>query len=250
MRTTGITDDNNNESYNSSTGDVDERFTAGSNDIDKTQSNMKCNSSNETSTSNECTKLSSKERCWFINSNQQDNKQQIIEPFPTLYWLTSPLLRSHISQIELSKTHGIQSMERRLKSSTVYLEQMERAHKSYGKSRWELLTDQDRAEVFKRGWGEALGAERGVAGIRPKKSKDNIGNEGVKLTWDGVKCLHAHAAHYLAQVEEWRAEQQHSDTIKEANELAVMFRECNRDDLNLVGKWTMEAVLELMKKLT
>eukprot|EP00956_Cyclotella_meneghiniana_P004251 scaffold5201_cov42-Cyclotella_meneghiniana.AAC.5 len=250
MRTTATTDDNNNESHNSSTGNADERCIAGSNDID-TEVNMKCNSSNEkTSTSNECTKLSSEERCWFITSNKQDNKQQIIEPFPTLYWLTSPLLRSYISQIELSKTHGIHNMERRLKSSTVYLEQMERAHKSYGKSRWELLTDQDRAEVLKRGWGEALGVERGVAGIRPKKSKDNIGNEGVKLTWDGVKCLHAHAAHYLAQVEEWRAEQQHCVTIREANELAVMIRECNRDDLNLVGKWTMEAVLELVKKQT
>ena len=140
-------------------------------------------------------------------------------------------------------------MERRLKSSAVYLEQMERAHKSYGKSRWELLTDEDRTEVLKRGWGEALGVERGVAGIRPKKSKDNIGNDGVKLTWDGVKCLHAHAAHYLAQVEEWRNEQ-HCVNIKEGNDLAVMIRECNRDDLNLVGKWTMEAVLELIKKQT
>lgn len=189
-----------------------------------------------------CTAQSSKERCWFIDSDTT-NKTQIIEPFPTLYWLTSPILRSHISQIELSKTHGVQKMEQKLKSSTHYLEQMARAHNSYGKARWELLTDIDKEEVLKRGWDNALGVERGVAGIRPKKSKDGNGNE--TEAWDGIKCLHAHAAHYLAQVEEWRVMR---NTKNDTDGLLNLIQKCDRNDINLIGKWTLEAVLESMQQ--
>ena len=135
-------------------------------------------------------------------------------------------------------------MEQKLKSSPHNLEQMERAHKSYGKARWELLTDEDREEVLKRGWGEALGVERGVAGIRPKKINSASGD--VIETWDGVKCLHAHAAHYLAQIEEWRQSSSQNDC--KANNLKELIESCNRDDLNLVGKWTVEAVLESIQK--
>lgn len=210
-----------------------------SNDVD---SNANINKSAYT----QCTKQS-KERYWFINDNKQDiMKQQIIEPFPTLYWLTSPLLRSQISKIELSKTHGVQSMEQKLRSSQQYLEQMERAHKSYGKARWELLTDDDREEVLKRGWGEALGVGRGVAGIRPKKTKHASGD--AIETWDGVKCLHAHAAHYLAQLEEWREERLSSHDDCKRNNLEGLIESFDRDDLNLVGKWTVEAVLESIQK--
>jgi hypothetical protein len=210
-----------------------------SNDVD---SNVNINKSAYTQSTKP-----SKERCWFINDNKQDiMKQQIIEPFPTLYWLTSPLLRSQISKIELSKTHGVQSMEQKLRSSQQYLEQMERAHKSYGKARWELLTDDDREEVLKRGWGEALGVGRGVAGIRPKKTKHASGD--AIETWDGVKCLHAHAAHYLAQLEEWREERLSSHDDCKRNNLEGLTKCFDRDDLNLVGKWTVEAVLESIQK--
>lgn len=184
----------------------------------------------------------SKERCWFIDSGTT-NRSQIIEPFPTLYWLTSPILRSHISQIELSKTHGVQMMEQRLKSSTHFLEQMARAHNSYGEARWALLTDIDKEEVLKRGWGDALGVGRGVAGIRPKKSKDVDGNDAE--TWDGIKCLHAHAAHYLAQVEEWRVL---ANAKNDTDDLLNLIRKCDGNDINLVGKWTIEAVLELVQQ--
>lgn len=195
-----------------------------------------------------------KERGWFIESSsatQNDSStqqpRQIIEPFPTLYWLTSPILRSHISKIELSKTNGVPQMEARLRSKREYLNQMKRAHKSYGKQRWELLTDGDREEALLRGWGGALGDERGVAGIRPKKG----GGDG---RWDSVKCLHAHSAHFLAQVEEWRHEREwKKSAAKEEEEdkgnnndesLRSLMADCNRDDLNLVGQWTIEAVLD------
>lgn len=134
-------------------------------------------------------------------------------------------------------------MEQRLKSSTHFLEQMARAHNSYGEARWALLTDIDKEEVLKRGWGDALGVGRGVAGIRPKKSKDVDGNDAE--TWDGIKCLHAHAAHYLAQVEEWRVL---ANAKNDTDDLLNLIRKCDGNDINLVGKWTIEAVLELVQQ--
>ena len=155
---------------------------------------------------------------------QCSQSKQIIEPFPTLYWLTSPLLRTQISKLEISKTHNVPSMEARLRSSPAYIEQMKLAHKSYGQKRWELLTPQDQTNVIERGWKSALDDSRGVAGIRLKNDR-----------YDCVKCLHAHAAHYLAQVAEWA-----HDERKDEGE------DCQRDDLNLVGKWTMEAVFDAL----
>ena len=157
-----------------------------------------------------------------VHDNDEQQPKHIIEPFPTMFWLTSPKLRILISKMELSKTNNVQTMEQRLRSSQSHLDQMERAHKSYGRSRWELLTPQDKESVLSRGWENALDERRGVAGISL-----------VKERYDCVKCLHAHVAHYLAQVAEWEEEWKDG-------------RECTRDDLNLVGKWTMESIVETL----
>ena len=214
----------------------------------------KTDDSNNQSTTNTDSKKAKKERCWFIESpsdgqaavattidtvtqHDDDDKEapeapkHIIEPFPTIYWLTSPKLRTYISKMELSKDNNVQTIERRLRSSSEYLNQMERAHKSYGRTRWQLLTSQDRERVIERGWENALDERRGVAGISLTKGR-----------FDCVKCLHAHAAHYLAQVAEWEEEMEMGN-ISDNN---AEDEECNRDDLNLVGKWTMEAVEKLL----
>ena len=112
-------------------------------------------------------------------------------------------------------------MEQRIRNNPNYLAQMQRAHASYGRKRWELLTNDDRADVLQRGWKKALDERRGVAGINMEGGCDR------------VKCLHAHAAHYLAQIAEREG----------AGEGAAE----GEDDLNLVGKWTMEAVRESVK---
>jgi hypothetical protein len=179
-------------------------------------------------------KKNKKERRWFIESpsdeqtadatrldtpeDDDESRKHIIEPFPTMYWLTSPKLRILISKMELSKDNGVQTIEQRLRSSQDYLNQMERAHKSYGRSRWELLTPKDKERVMQRGWENALDERRGVAGISLTKGR-----------FDCVKCLHGHVAHYLAQVAECEEEEGYDG-------------ECKRDDLNLVGKWTMESI--------
>jgi hypothetical protein len=79
----------------------------------------------------------------------------------------------------------------------------------------------------------------------------------------GVKCLHAHVAHYLAQVSEWEEEEEEeargrrgpppdavgsSSASASASAAAWSHPEgCARDDLNLVGRWTMEAVMESLR---
>ena len=100
--------------------------------------------------------------------------------------------------LEISDDRNVKTMEAKLRSNPAHLQSMQRAHKSYGEERWSLLTDADRKAVTERRWDGALGSARGVAGISNSK---------------GVKCLHAHAAHYLAGCED-----------------------------NLVGKWTIEEV--------
>lgn len=142
-----------------------------------------------------------KSRDWALDG---DDESGIIEPFPTQYWLTDPRLRMLISALEISEDCNVKTMEAKLRSNPEYANSMERAHKSYGQERWLLLTDADRKAVTERRWDGALGPVRGVAGISNYK---------------GVKCLHAHAAHFLAGCED-----------------------------NLVGKWTIKEVERMLKE--
>lgn len=128
----------------------------------------------------------------------------ILEPFPTMYWLTHPILRVLISRIELGNSDNVMEMERRLSSSQSHLVQMQRAHESYGRSRWSLLTEDDMKYVEQRKWNDAIGTCKGVAGIK---------------RYQTIKCLHTHAAHYLA-------------TMNNAN----------KNDENIVGRWVLEVV--------
>ena len=66
----------------------------------------------------------------------------------------------------------------------INLERQRKAHISYGNERWALLTKKDKGNVtYTRKWEGPTGPERGVAGIE---------------RYETVRCLHAHAAHYLA----------------------------------------------------
>jgi hypothetical protein len=107
----------------------------------------------------------------------------LLEPFPTIFWLTHPILRTLASKLELGKTDNVSVMESRLQSNPQAMESMARAHKAYGQERWESLTDADLDLVKTRKWEAALDAQRGVAGIRKPST---------------IKCLHSHLAHYLS----------------------------------------------------
>jgi uncharacterized protein len=106
----------------------------------------------------------------------------VVEPFPTLYWLTLPKLRTLVSQLELQGT-GI-LLEQRLATDPEAMTKMQRAHWAYGQERYQLLVDTDLRYIEQRKWQAAFDpAKRGVAGIRNPLA---------------VKCLHAHVAHYLS----------------------------------------------------
>jgi len=142
-------------------------------------------------------------RDWVLDGDG-DGESGVIEPFPTQYWLTDPRLRMLISMLEISDDRNVKTMEAKLRSNPEYFQRMERAHKSYGDERWSLLTDADRRAVTERRWDGSLSSGRGVAGISNPK---------------GVKCLHAHAAHYLSGCED-----------------------------NLVGKWTIQEVGRMLQE--
>lgn len=156
--------------------------------------------------------LTSMAKAAQIGTEDYRHDLKVLEPFPTMYWLTHPILRILISRIELGTSNNVVETEKKLSSSDSYLKQMERAHESYGRTRWDLLTQEDMKDVIQRNWNDAIGSQMGVAGIQ---------------RYETVKCLHTHAAHYLATMEE-----------------------VNEDDENIVGRWVLDVVEIDVKNLT
>lgn len=140
---------------------------------------MESSSRNDNNVKNNDTNMHEKnqQRNWTLD----DEHESIVEPFPTIYWLTSPKLRILISKLEDMPKYCVRKMQERLRYDSEALSCMEKAHFNYGQERWNLLTNQDKAEIIRRKW--ELGTSRGVAGIH-------------KI--DAVKCLHTHTAHYLS----------------------------------------------------
>ena len=89
-------------------------------------------------------------------------------PFPTLFWLSCPLAVKRVSRLE--GAGGVRAMERRAEALPEFGAALERAHADYAARRDGLLAEDARP----RPAGGVAGASR------------------------GVKCLHAHYAHYLA----------------------------------------------------
>lgn len=129
----------------------------------------------------------------------------LLEPFPTQYWLTHPILRTLTSKLEV--TDHVREMEERLSSNPKALESMRRAHQEYGQERWESLTNDDLKLIKERKWEPALDSRRGVAGITRHTT---------------IKCLHTHLAHYLSGG--------------------------RGSDDNVVGKWVMDSIAEMLEE--
>jgi len=102
----------------------------------------------------------------------------VVEPFPTIYWITCPRLRSHIGRLE--EEGRISVLEARLRNDTEALQLMVEAHTIYRSDRWALLTTTDQEQMSQRNWNFV----GGIAGIQ---------------RYDTIKCLHSHVAHYLAK---------------------------------------------------
>ncbi|RYH28935.1 DUF501 domain-containing protein [archaeon] len=86
----------------------------------------------------------------------QETEQDII-PFPTMFWVSCPVLHANISKLEMDG--WIQKLSDRLvhsADSATYLAAMEKAHKLYAEERWSTLTEEDRQFVESSGWYMAL----------------------------------------------------------------------------------------------
>jgi hypothetical protein len=97
-------------------------------------------------------------------------------PFPTLFWLSCPLLQRCVSGLENGDYREL--LRRRLEGTPGYAEALRLAEREY---------------IAKReDWAEELCARKETRGYFS-------GREGVGGTVaGGLKCLHAHLAHFLA----------------------------------------------------
>jgi hypothetical protein len=95
-------------------------------------------------------------------------------PFPTLFWLTCPFLQRAVSRLENAEVR--RALRRKINDDADFARELSEAEREYCEER-EL-------------WG------REIAG----PGKDAFcGREGIAGTpAGGIKCLHAHLAHYLA----------------------------------------------------
>ncbi len=103
------------------------------------------------------------------------------KPFPTLYWLTCPLLQQQVAALEAKGMIGC--LEQRIATDQRLAQQQALAHRAYMKERNSLLS-QDDLEYLERNKMLAALLERGIGGIADLNK---------------IKCLHLHVAHALAR---------------------------------------------------
>ncbi|MDD3717425.1 MAG: DUF501 domain-containing protein [Actinomycetota bacterium] len=97
-------------------------------------------------------------------------------PFPTLFWLTCPLLQRRVSGLESGELRGL--LRRKAEEVPGFAEALRQAERDYA--------------VEREKWADRLGAG--------EKAREYFsGREGIGGTVaGGLKCLHAHLAHFLA----------------------------------------------------
>lgn len=110
-------------------------------------------------------------------------------PFPTLFWLTCPVLVKAVSRIEGQGWSDI--MRNKIREDADLKEKLLLAHDNYRRMRKESIEE----EVA----GKEPAVEEPVAKVETvcDHAIFSTGIGGVRDT-EGVKCLHAHYAHYLA----------------------------------------------------
>jgi hypothetical protein len=110
-------------------------------------------------------------------------------PFPTLFWLTCPVLVKAVSRIEGQGWSDI--IRNKIRENADLKEKLLLAHDGYRQMRKESARDEaavkepateEPCENLETGFNHAV-FSTGIGGVRDT---------------EGVKCLHAHYAHYLA----------------------------------------------------
>ena len=97
-------------------------------------------------------------------------------PFPTLFWLTCPLLQRAVSRLEGSGFR--EELRCRIRAEAAFAAGLRKAEEDYRRAREAWAERMGVADAVRELFGEREGIGGTVAG--------------------GLKCLHAHLAHYLA----------------------------------------------------
>ncbi len=104
-----------------------------------------------------------------------------VVPFPTLFWLTCPFLRSSIDRLEAAGL--IREAEKMLRAAPRAMDAYHADHREYIAERWQLISETDRERLVEQGMTRSM-LERGIGGLADQRK---------------VKCLHLHYAHYLVR---------------------------------------------------
>lgn len=105
-----------------------------------------------------------------------------VEVFPTLYWLTCPYLRLAVGRLE--SEGWVRRLQEEAERNSAMAKEIEKAHKQYARERVNMVSPTVFASLQTDHPAQArVIVESGVGGNRGQ----------------GLKCLHAHLAHYLAR---------------------------------------------------
>ena len=109
-------------------------------------------------------------------------------PFPTVFWLTCPHLRSAVATLE---SRGmIEDVRRRIREDVEFRREYEDANARYALQRIGLLDAADRA-------GLHIDAQKDGPGAGMLRVIEESGVGGA-ADWTGVKCLHMNVADFMA----------------------------------------------------
>jgi hypothetical protein len=103
------------------------------------------------------------------------------EPFPTLFWLTCPILVEQVSRLEAAG--GVRAVEEEAGRDPTLAAGLARDHARCAGERWEAAGPAERARAEAEGTAGIL-RETGIGGVRDRAF---------------VKCLHAQVAFHLAR---------------------------------------------------
>ena len=104
-----------------------------------------------------------------------------VEPFPTLFWLTCPVLVEQVSRLEAAG--GVGALEAEMRADPSFAARVAADHVRHAAERWEAMAPEERALASTRGL-EGIFRDTGIGGLRDRRF---------------LKCLHAHVAFHLAR---------------------------------------------------
>ena len=105
------------------------------------------------------------------------------EPFPTVFWLADPGLDRRVADLE--RRGGVRAWEQEIREDATLRAAVLDDHRRYAALRRAMLTPADADAVLRFNLGGVFDGT-GVGGTRIGEAM-------------GVKCLHAHVAHALAE---------------------------------------------------